>query len=81
MVDLKEVNWVELTDSDDRTIKLALDRITHFPVREVVISRDPGITAPIEQIYYFTNYHLFREYKLPIRFREPATASNLSSIY
>jgi hypothetical protein len=57
VADLKEVNWVELTDSEDRTIRLALDSITHFPVREVVISQDPASQLRIEQIYYFTNYH------------------------
>lgn len=57
VVELKEVGWVELEDSDGRTIRLALDSNTHFPVQEVVISRDPGTQLRVEQIYYFSNYH------------------------
>jgi hypothetical protein len=65
VVDLKEVIWVELTDSEDRTIRLALDSITHFPVREVVTSRDPASQLPIEQIYYFSNYHAISGIQTP----------------
>jgi hypothetical protein len=57
VVDLKEVNWVELTDSEDQTIRLALDSITHFPLREVATSRDPASQLRTEQIYEFSNYH------------------------
>jgi hypothetical protein len=57
VVDLKEVNWVELTNSGDQTIRLAIDNITHFPIREVVTSRDPASQLPTEQIYEFSNYH------------------------
>jgi hypothetical protein len=57
VVDLKEVNWVELSNSGDPTIRLAIDNITHFPIREVVTSRDPASQLITEQIYEFSNYH------------------------
>jgi len=67
VVDLKEVNWVELTDSDDWTIRLALDSITHVPVREVVNSQDPASQLRTEQIYEFSNYHSISGVQTPFQ--------------
>jgi len=33
-VDLKQVDWVELTDSQDRKLRLAVDRSTHHLIRK-----------------------------------------------
>jgi hypothetical protein len=65
VVDLKQVAWVELTDSESRTIRLALDSQTHFPVREVITSRDPASQLSTEQIYEFSNYHLISGVETP----------------
>jgi hypothetical protein len=65
VVDLKEVSWVEMTDSDDQTIRLALDSITHFPVREVVNWQDPASQLRTEQIYEFSNYHAISGIETP----------------
>jgi len=39
-VDLKQVDWVEITDSQERKFRLAVDRSTHFLVRSAVITKD-----------------------------------------
>src|SRR5216683_3886319 len=39
-VDLKQVDWVEITDSQERKFRLAVDRSTHLLVRSAVITKD-----------------------------------------
>ncbi|MGB0035679.1 MAG: hypothetical protein WBP79_09415 [Candidatus Acidiferrales bacterium] len=57
VVDLKEVDWVELVDNDNRTIRIALAKATHLPIRKTVITRDPNTRLRSEEIEYYSNYH------------------------
>jgi hypothetical protein len=57
VVDLKEVDWVELVDADNRTIRIALARDTHLPIRKVVETRDPRTQTKSEELEYYSNYH------------------------
>jgi hypothetical protein len=57
VVDLKEADWVELVDSDNRTIRIALAQSTHLPIRKVVLTRDPTSRMRSEEIEYYSNYH------------------------
>ena len=41
IVDLKEVDWVEISDHEARTVRVAIDRKTHLPIRTDVTTRDP----------------------------------------
>jgi hypothetical protein len=57
VVDMKEVEWVELTDSDDRTIRIAFAKGTHLPVRKIVTVRDARTRLRTEELEYYSNYH------------------------
>jgi hypothetical protein len=54
---MKEVEWVELTDSEDRTIRIAFANGTHLPVRKIVTVRDPRTRLRTEELEYYSNYH------------------------
>lgn len=41
IVDLQQVDWVELVDVKDTTMRFALDQSTHLPIEYEVITRDP----------------------------------------
>lgn len=58
VVDLKQVDWVELLDSDNRTIRIAFDRSSHLPVQKTVQSRDPKTTLPFSEVEYYSLYAL-----------------------
>lgn len=58
LVDLKEVDWVELVDKDNRTIRIAIAKSTHLPVRKVVTTRDPNSRLRTEEVEYYSLYHL-----------------------
>lgn len=57
-VDLKVVDWVELTDSEDRKFRLAVDRSTHYLVRSIVSTKDPEYNQINDDTTIYTNYQL-----------------------
>jgi hypothetical protein len=57
VVDLKEVDWVELVDSDNRTIRIAFARDTHLPIRKVVEIRDPRTQMRSQENEIYSLYH------------------------
>jgi hypothetical protein len=57
IVDLKEADWVELVDSDDRTIRIAFAQSSHLPIRKVVDVRNANTRTVTEEIEYYSLYH------------------------
>ena len=57
-VDLKQVDWVELVDRDQRTFRLAVDRSTHLLVRAVVVTKNEETQQVDEDAVIYTNYQL-----------------------
>ena len=56
VVDLKEADWVELVDSENRTIRIAFARSNHLPIRKVVETRDPNTQMKSEEMEYYSLY-------------------------
>jgi hypothetical protein len=56
VVDLKEADWVEVSDRDGRLTRIAIDQRTHLPVRSVVVTRDPVTRQRSERATYYSNY-------------------------
>ena len=57
-VDLKQVDWIELTDSEERKFRLAVDRSTHFLVRSVVLTKDEENQQINEDVSIYSKYQL-----------------------
>lgn len=57
-VDLKQVDWVELTDSEGRKFRLAVDRSTHLLVRSVITTQDQETQQFNDDVIIYTNYQL-----------------------
>ncbi|MBI2817662.1 MAG: hypothetical protein HYX72_12055 [Acidobacteria bacterium] len=55
-LDNREVELVNFTDQDNRTATIALDRITHLPVRRVWVHRDPKTNQRVEETEILSNY-------------------------
>jgi hypothetical protein len=58
VVDLKQADWVEITDSDQRTFRIAVDQFTHVPVRSIVITHNPETNEASEELTYYSEWHL-----------------------
>jgi hypothetical protein len=66
-VDLKPVDWVEITDSQERKFRLAVDRSTHFLVRSVVITKDEETQQINEDASIYSNYQLKDSVWMPLQ--------------
>jgi len=57
IVDVKQVDWVEVTDREHHDLRAAIDRKTHLPVRVEVTVRDPETGERSQTARVFSNYH------------------------
>jgi hypothetical protein len=57
IVDLKEADWVEISDHEGRTVRVAIDKRTHLPIRTDVTTRDPKTNEKTETGRFYSNYH------------------------
>lgn len=57
IVELHEVDWVELDDSDDRTFRIAIDRASHLPIRKDTEQRNPDTRVTTKEFDLYSNYH------------------------
>src|SRR5207249_3957908 len=57
-VDLKQGDWVEITDSQERTFRLAVDRSTHLLVRSSVTTKDEATQQINEDVSIYSDYQL-----------------------
>jgi hypothetical protein len=56
IADLRPVEWLEFSDQDGRTVRLALDRETHLPWRTVVSTPNQETQTTDEDVTIYTNY-------------------------
>ena len=55
-VDLRQVDWVEITDREERTYRLAVDRSSHLLLHSVVITNDETTRQRAEDLVIYSNY-------------------------
>lgn len=56
IVDLKPVDWVEISDQEDHKVKIALDHMSHLPLRTVALTPDEEMHQVDEDITIYSNY-------------------------
>jgi len=66
LIDMKEAEWIEFTDSEHRVMRLAIDKYTHLPLRWVVATRDPETRVTTENITSYTQYMALNGVKSPL---------------
>ncbi len=58
IVDLKTVDWVDITDSDQRNFRLAVDRSSHLLARSVISTPDETMNDRNVETNIYTNFQL-----------------------
>jgi outer membrane lipoprotein-sorting protein len=67
VVDLRTVNWVEITDTEQRDFRLAVDHSTHYLVRSVVTLTDDTSPDRSVETHIYTNYQLMDGVQTPLQ--------------
>jgi hypothetical protein len=81
IVDLHEVDWVEMVDADDRTIRIAFARENHLPIRKIVQTRDPNTRNVTEEIELFSNYHPIAGIQTPFQIERDRNGIKIYQIF
>jgi hypothetical protein len=55
-VDLHPVEWVEISEQDGRTVRLALEHLSHLPLRTVVTTPNEETRDTDEDVTIYSNY-------------------------
>jgi len=58
VVDLRQVDWVQLEDTDQHMYRIAVEKSTHLPVRFVIITHNPRTNEPVEDVTRYSNWHV-----------------------
>ena len=80
-VDLKEVDWVELIDSEGRKFRLAVDHNTRLLVRSVVITKNEETQEMDEDVSIYTNYQLKNAVWTPMQITKDHNGRRVSQFF
>jgi hypothetical protein len=67
VVDLKEAEWIEISDRDHRNLRMAVDSSTHLPLRWVVTAVDPETKDRNETSTAYSQFMVFDGVQTPTR--------------
>jgi hypothetical protein len=67
IVDLHTVDWVELVDNDNNTIRIAFDHTTHLPAQKVLETINARTEFKSQEIEYFSNFHPIQGIQTPFQ--------------
>jgi hypothetical protein len=81
IVDLHEVDWVELVDANDSTIRIAIAKDSHLPIRKTVQTRDPKTRNVTEEIELFSNYHPISGIETPFQIERDRNGLKIYQIF
>jgi outer membrane lipoprotein-sorting protein len=81
VVDLRTVDWVELTDTEQRDFRLAVDRTTHFLVRSVVTLQDDTSPDRSVETRIYTNYQLMDGVQTPLQITLDRNGRRINQVF
>jgi hypothetical protein len=81
VVDLKTVDWVEITDAQQRDFRLAVDRTTHLLVRSVVTVDDETTHERRAETNIYSNYQLMDGVHTPLQITLDRDGRKISQVF
>jgi hypothetical protein len=81
IIDLKEAEWVEITDRDHRLMRLGIDKYSHLPLRWVVVTRNPETREKTELTTSYTQYALDDGIKTPLSIEQSRDDRKISQTF
>ena len=81
LLDLKEADWIEFSDREHRTLRIAIDRSTHLPLRWVVSARDPETRERSETTTSYTQYMGSDGVQTPLSITRIQYGRNISQVF
>lgn len=80
-VDLKQVDWVEITDSAERNFRLAVEHSTHLLDRSVVTTKNEETQQIDEDVTIYSNYQLRDSAWVPLQISREHNGLRTSQVF
>jgi outer membrane lipoprotein-sorting protein len=81
IVDLKTVDWVEITDPEQRTFRLAVDRSSHFFVRTMIITEDQTTRERSVETSIYSNFQPIEGVQTPLQITSDRDGRRISQVF
>ena len=81
IVDLKTVDWVDITDSEQRNFRLAVDRSTHLLARAVVSTPDETMNDRNVETNIYTNFQLMDGVRTALQITTDRNGRRVSQVF
>lgn len=65
--DMREVEWVDFSDDQDRTVRMAIDRMTHLPLRTIATTPNEDQHEKDEDVTIYSNYRELEGIQTPMQ--------------
>lgn len=65
--DMREVEWIDFNDQDDSKIRVAIDRLSHLPLRTVAVTPNQEMHDKDEDVTIYSNYREFEGVQTPMQ--------------
>jgi hypothetical protein len=81
VVDLRQVDWIQLEDTDGHMYKIAVEKPTHLPVRFVIVTHNPRTGESVEDVTRYSNWHLVDGVGTPFQVSREHDGKRVSQIF
>jgi hypothetical protein len=81
IVDLKTVDWVEITDREQRTFRFAVDRSSHFFVRTMIITEDQTTRERSVETSIYSNFQPIEGVQTPLQITSDRDGRRISQVF
>jgi hypothetical protein len=81
LVDLKETEWVEISDRDHHTYRMAVDKLTHLPLRWVIATRNPETRERTEVITSYSQFIPSDGVQTPLNVERAQNGRKISQVF
>jgi hypothetical protein len=65
--DMREVEWIDFTDNDDRKVRVAIDRLAHLPLRTIATTPNEDMHDKDEDVTIYSNYEPLQGVQTPMQ--------------
>ena len=81
VADLKTVDWIDFHDSEDRTIRLGVDRSTHLLARSIVSTVNDETRERQEDVTVYSNYQWQDGVQIPMQVSRERDGRRISQVF
>jgi hypothetical protein len=81
IVDLKTVDWVEITDPEQRAFRLGVDRSSHLFVRTMIITEDQTTRERSTETSIYSNFQLLDGVRTPLQITSDRDGRRISQVF